>query len=180
MQKKKQTFSLWRVAKGMGLFSLVLYLLLLIEIFEISIFLVITIIVLGFLLKKRFFLLCEKINKKNLILGGIILTLLLGNIYFIMENEQIINEHNKKVNNLYNELKEIDTNEYRFSIFPIEIYPWGNYCNCDSFCDDYDCVMDCEDSCGECIKKQNECAEEYNECTDDYNNLVRQIDNIIK
>lgn len=177
MNNKKQTFSLRRVVNGVVNVIWALCLLVLpIGAFEISIFLTITIIILGFLLKKRFFLLCEKMNEKNLILGGIIIVLAIGNIYFINQCNQI--------NNLYNELEEIDTNEYRFSIFPIEIYPWGNYCNCDSLCYDYeDCVesvIDCESSCVECIKKQNECAEKYNECTDDYNNLVRQIDNIIK
>ena len=176
MDKKKQTFSMWRVIKAVVLFSLVLYLLMLIAVFEISIFLVIIIIILGFLFKKRFLLLCEKMNKKNLILGGVIIILVLSNVYFV-------NQYNR-INNLYNEFKKIDTNEYQFSIFSIGWYPFGDYCNCDSLCYDYDdCVesiIDCEDSCGECIKKHNECAEEYNECADDYNDLVRQIDEILE
>lgn len=180
MNKKNQTFSLWRVLKTVTLFLLALYLLMLIVVFEISIFLVIIIIILGFLFKKRFFLLFKKINEKSLILGGIIIVLVLSNLYFIDQCNQ--------VDNLYNKSRKLEINEYQFSfISSIGHYPFGDYCNCDSWllCDNYDhdcyvrSVMDCENSCGECIEEQNECAEKYNECVDDYNDLVGQIDKII-
>ena len=176
MSKEKQTFSLLRVVNAINSFFLLLGLLMLVGI--LGIFKSLAIIVFIFLFKKKIFLLCEKINGKNLILGGIITMLLLGNIYFV-------NQYNQ-VNNLCSKLKKINTNtnEYQFSIFSIEEYPFGNYCNCDSFCDDYDdcvdSVTDSEYSCVECIEKQNECAEEYNECSDDYNDLVRQIDEILE
>lgn len=121
-------------------------------------------------------------SKKILI--GIIILLLLSNVYFYWQNQSI--------KAIISEFKKLNTNEneYQFSIFPIEAYPFGDYCNCNcSFLYDYyncsvdssyECENECEDNCNECIKKHNECAEKYNECKDDYKSLIGQIDKILK
>ena len=114
MQNKKQTFSLWRVAKGVangiGLCLLVFYLLvLLIDIFRIPIFLVIIIIVLGFLFRKKIFLLWKKMNKKKqtfsplqvIFMVGILMALLIMGIdnrnIFLVEHEKEIKKWEEKV-----------------------------------------------------------------------------------
>ena len=115
MEKKKQTFSLWRVVNGVingiGLFLLVFCLLvLLIDVFKIPIFLVIIIIVLGFLFRKKIFLLWKKMNKKKKQTFSPLQVIFIVVIFIVPLIMGIVNKNNypKEVSEYEKEIKEIE------------------------------------------------------------------------
>ena len=95
-------------------------------------------------------------KKEKLIFAGIIVLLLISNIYFIMENNRIVDEHNNQVDSAFDWEKEnLEINEN--NINEIERCEKENH----KLTDDY-----------------NDLAEENKKNIDDYNSLLEKYNSL--